>query len=158
MTVRSVPIKNKKRFRILITALNWTLLDVLIGVGTSLLILAFVVAGFESAPKGAPDIVSVSTVAERISPNRHCMARLVETTDQTDYLVTTITCELYLASVGNPSDKIGLLVADTGPDVDERPKFSWTSSNTLSVIVRSMPDITVERRDYKGVHVDLRAD
>ena len=155
--VRSVPIKNKKRFRTLITALNWTLLDVLIGVGMSALILAFVVAAFKFAPK-APDIVSVSTIAEWMSPNRRWMARLLETTDQTDYLVTTITCELYLVSMGNPSDKVGLLGVDTGPDEDERPKFSWTSSNTLSVIVRSMPDITVERRDYKGVHVDLHAD
>jgi hypothetical protein len=100
-------------------------------------------------------LVTTNLISETDSPD-HLWKAIVQEIIREGTFVTTINAAVQLIPASNPSDIIDILWADTR--VQERPRIAWTSANTLAVTVFDIHSVAVERRDYGGIHIDLKVD
>lgn len=73
-------------------------------------------------------------------------------------IVTIIPASVEIISNLNPRHRAEMLAVDTSGYKDERPRVVWTASNVLQVTVPSRSYLSVIRRSYQGIWIDLRFD
>ena len=98
-----------------------------------------------------------SLVSEAPSPDGAWKAQVVEWLCEST-AVTDITAGVHLVSAIRPAETTEILSVDTGGHNDERPRIVWTAPNVLRVTVPNISYLNVLRRDFDGVHIDLRYD
>jgi hypothetical protein len=103
------------------------------------------------------DDVWTTPIVEELSPDKAWKATVDETVYE-GFLVTDVVAEVHLSSMENRNEIVDILGVDTGGHHEERPRISWTSLNVLQVTVPNISYLTVDRRSYDGVLIDLRFD
>ena len=92
-----------------------------------------------------------------MSPDGRWRAKVIESLCEAP-LVSDITAGLYVAATADPDEVAEILSVDTGGHNDERPRIAWTAPNVLRVTVPNLSYLNVLKRDFDGVHIDLRYD
>jgi len=103
------------------------------------------------------DIVWTEAISEAVSPDGTWRAVVDETTIE-GVVATAVTADVHLVSVIDPTKREDILTVDTGGHHEDRPGVTWTAANVMRVTVRNLASLTVWRREYAGVRVELRFD
>jgi hypothetical protein len=103
------------------------------------------------------DIVWTTPIAEGLSPDKAWKATVDETVVE-GFMATGIAAAVHLVSMEKPNEIVDVLGVDTGGHHEERPRISWISPNVLQVTVDNLSYVTVDRRSYGNIRIDLRFD
>lgn len=82
----------------------------------------------------------------------------VDETVVEDTFVTSIFDEVHLVAKNDPDKVINVLAVDTNGEEQNRPSIAWTAPSALQVTAANLSYVTVERRAYKQVRIDLKFD
>ena len=110
--------------------------------------------------RALPDgTTTLTPIGEILSPDGNWMARI----EETDYEPGwggggVVIASVKLASTSDPAEVADVLSVDTGGADSNRPHVAWAAANILQVTAANLSYVTVHRREYDGVHVDLRFD
>lgn len=95
--------------------------------------------------------ISMTPIAEKMSPDGRWKALVDDTFYEPSWGGGVVISSVHLASVLDPAKITDILSVDRG-----EPRIAWTSADVLQVTVANLSYLTVKRREYDGVRIDIR--
>jgi hypothetical protein len=106
-------------------------------------------------PRSEHEVQLVSTSR---SPDGAWEASVVKVWNSDGWFITTVSDQIRLSSTRKPGEGVEMMWMDAVGAVPFDPLLAWAASNVLQVTVPNLSEIGVRRREFGGVHLDLRFD
>lgn len=107
---------------------------------------------------GPAGIDTIATIVEVPSPDRAWMVRVDELEDEGYLGAGVIFTNVHLAPAGGKAKGVDILAVDSDGHDANRPRIAWTAANVLQVTVRNLSYVTIYRREFAGIRIDVRFD
>jgi len=104
-----------------------------------------------------PITVWTRPIVEQMSPGGAWIALVDETVHEGGPL-TAIVASVRLKSTRDNTGSVAVIHVDTGGHHEDRPRISWLNATTLRVLVNDTTWVTIERRHYQDVGIDVVID